>query len=167
MRFLSKLALVAMLALGVAASGHAQGLVNPLLPVKGTREISFRGNLNFEPEDDYNISASYGPFLDDGRLQVGGEFSYSGGDNFDFTTIGAFVNYHFPGASPTLPFVGLFLGITTGEGDDLTSYGAQAGVKHFLNSSVAFTAALEYRDFDDAAIDNQVGINFGLAIFLR
>ncbi len=169
MRFLSKLALVALLALGTAASGQAQGLINPLLPVRGTREIEFRGNFQFEPVDLFNVRLSYGPFLSE-RIQVGGSLDYAHSDDADTSTIGAFVNYHFPGTSATLPFVGAFLGFSTGDGDESTSYGLQGGVKHFLNSSVAVTGALVYRQFADdtsAGEDNDVRLQFGLAVYLR
>jgi len=192
MRFLSKLALVVLLALGIEAAGHAQGLVNPLLPVKGTKEVAFRGNITFEPDDDYDVSGRYGVFVDDGRLEVGGSLrlfktvnvnfnpTFTGLDQLSRQTpgeptfsddtayeIGAFVNYHFPGASALLPYIGAFIGFSDSGGDNSTSYGVEGGVKYFINSSVAFTAALVYRDHDDRDVDNDIFIDFGLSIFLR
>ncbi len=166
MRFLSKLALVALLALSLGSMSRAQGLVNPLLPVTGTREVELRGVFQFEPDDVFTIHGSFGPFLNP-NLQVGGSLDYTHADD-DVTTLGLFANYHFPGASPTLPFVGAFVGFATGGGDETTSYGVQGGVKHFINSSVALTGALVYRDFtDDDAGDAVFGLQFGLAIYLR
>ena len=174
MRFLSRMALVATLALAFATASLAGPLLNPLLPVKGTREVGLSGNLQFDPVNDFNISGLYGIFLDDARMEAGVTGSYShtevggtGGGDFDFYTIGGFFNYHFPGPSQLLPYVGVFIGIGGGDADDITSYGGQAGVKYFINSSVAFQAALVFRAFDEDNIDEQVGIEFGLAIYLR
>jgi hypothetical protein len=165
MRFLSKLVLVALLALGTMSASHAQGLINPLLPVKGTKEVELRGAFQFEPDDVFNIHASYGPFLDDARIQVGGVFDYAHGDG-DTYSFGAFARYHFPGASATLPYLGISIGVLDGDNQDSeVYYGAEAGVKHFLNSSVALTGALVYRAADD--VDDQFGLQFGLAIYLR
>ncbi len=170
MRFLSKVAVAALLALGMATAGRAQEPLNPLLPVQGTREIELRGAFQFEPENSFFVHLGYGPFLSP-KLQIGGSLDYNRADDFDSTELGLFANYHFPSASATLPFVGAFLGFRTGDGDDSTSYGLQAGVKHFLNSSVALTGALVYRQYEDSITeggdDNSFGINFGLAVYLR
>lgn len=166
MRLLSKAALAALLALGLATVGRAEP-VNPLLPVTGTREVSVRGIFQFEPGDLFQIDGRYGPFLNP-NLQVGAEFGYRDPEGGDSTTsLGAFANYHFPGASATLPYVGLFLGYVDAGGSDGIGYGLQAGVKHFLNSTVAANAELQYRDSDEAGAENSIGIVFGLSIFLR
>jgi hypothetical protein len=168
MRFLSKLALVALLALGTMSASHAQGLINPLLPVRGTKEVQLRGAFQFEPDDVFFVNASYGPFLDDARIQVGGEVEYFHTDDSDTYALGVFARYHFPGASATLPYLGVSLGIADGDNQDSSVYyGAEAGVKHFLNSSVALTGALVYRATDDDDSDDQFGLEFGLAIYLR
>ena len=168
MRFLSKLALVALLALGIMSASHAQGLINPLLPVKGTKEVELRGAFTFEPNDVFSVHASYGPFLDDARIQVGGLVNYSHSNSSDFYTLGVFANYHFPSASQLLPYVGVFVGLSDGDGtDSTTSYGVQGGAKYFINSSVAFTGALVYRATDSDNSDDEFGLQFGLAIYLR
>lgn len=166
MRLLSKMALVALLALGLMNVSHAQGLVNPLLPVRGTKEVALSGSFAFEPDDVFSVTGRYGPFLDDARIQVGVEASYFHGDDVDNYTVGGFANYHFPGASQLLPYVGVFLGFTGGDGDDGTSYGVQGGAKYFINSSVAAFAELNYRDNSESD-DNNFGLLFGLAIYLR
>ena len=172
MRFFSKLAAIATLTLAFATASQAQGLINPLLPVRGTKEVALRGSLQFEPGDVFSIDASWGPFIDDARIQVGVSAGYSGSDAIDVTSLGAFANYHFPGPSQLLPFIGVFLGYTnvdgTGPGDgNSTSYGLQGGVKYFINSSVALHGVLEYRTFDDDALDEEIALKFGLAIYLR
>ena len=86
MRLWGKAAFAAVLALGLTAAGRAQEPTNPLLPTTGTREISFSGNLQFEPVDDFNVAIGYGPFLNP-NLQVGGQVQYSdpdGGSNLRF-----------------------------------------------------------------------------------
>lgn len=167
MRLWSKAVLAALLAVGLATAGQAQTPANPLFPTTGTREIELRGNFIFEPDDAYDIMASYGPFLNP-NVQVGGEFSASKVGSTDLYGLGAFANYHFATASPSqlLPFAGVFLGYTDGDGvDGSVSYGLQGGAKYFLNSSVAFTAALVYRNLED--VDDSFGIKFGLAFYLR
>jgi hypothetical protein len=164
MRFLSKAAFAALLALGLATAGRAAP-VNPLLPTQGTREISLRGNFIIEPDDSYDLTASYGPFLDT-RLQVGAELGFAKAGDFDVYTLGAFANYHFPGESAVLPFVGIFLGYTDGDqADGDISYGLQGGVKYFLNNNVSFNASLVYRNLEDA--DDTWGLFFGLSTYLR
>ena len=169
MRSLSKVAVAALLALGLATAGRAQEPVNPLLPTQGTREIELRGNFTFEPDDSYFIHGAYGPFLNQ-NLQVGGSLDYNKIDDFDLTTIGVFANYHFPRASATLPFAGVFIGFSSGDGDDTTSYGIQGGVKHFLNNNVSLNAALVYRKHDEDIApgkDHDFGLQFGLSVYLR
>jgi hypothetical protein len=164
MRFLSKVAVASLLALGFATASRAQAPINPLLPTTGTREIELRGNFVFEPEDAYDVTAGYGPFLNP-NFQVKGTVQFSGNGS-DAWSLGAEGNYHFPGPSPTLPYLGLFLGYTDSEGGDGDiSWGAQGGVKHFLNSSVAFTGSLVYRNVEDS--EDAWGIVFGLAFYLR
>ena len=77
MRLLSKAVLSALLALGFATAGRAQAPINPLLPVQGTREIELRGNFVFEPDDLYDVTAGYGPFLNP-NFQVKGVLSFAG-----------------------------------------------------------------------------------------
>ena len=165
MRSWSKLAFAALLALGLATAGRAQEPINPLLPTTGTREISFSGNLGFEPNNDFNLNIGYGPFLNP-NLQVGGQVSFSDPDGGNSSYgLGAFANYHFPSASTLLPYVGVFLGYLDGDGiDGDASYGVQAGVKYFLNSSVSVFGEFNYRDSDDG---NASGLNFGLNVYLR
>lgn len=170
MRFLSKLALVALLALGLMNASHAQGLINPLLPVKGTKEVAFSGSFHLEPTPtSFNADVKYGPFLDDARLQVGVQLGYSHTSGSDFTSYGVFGNYHFPGPSQLLPYVGLQFGGASGGGSAF-AYGAQGGVKYFINSSVAAFGELAYLHFDKDIADgkrNSLDLNFGLAIYLR
>jgi hypothetical protein len=158
---------VALLALGLGSMSQAQGLTNPLLPVQGTKEVFLRGNLQFEPDDFFFIEAGYGPFLSS-NLQVGGSLSFTDpGEGDNLTTLGLFANYHFPGASQVLPYVGAFIGFSDAGDGSSTAYGLQGGVKYFINSSVAATAQLVYRDFDESGADAEVGISFGLATYLR
>ncbi len=164
MRFLSKVALSALLALGFATAGRAQAPINPLLPVQGTREIELRGNFTIEPDDSYDLTVGYGPFLNP-TFQVKGVLNVVGNGDTAWS-LGAEGNYHFPGAAASLPFVGAFLGYTDAEeGDGDISWGAQGGVKYFLNSSVAFTGQLVYRNIEEG--DDAWGLVFGLAVYLR
>lgn len=167
MRTWSTFAAAAALIAGLATAGQAQTPVNPLLPTTGTREIALDGNIQFDPATNVNINGSYGPFLNP-NLQVGGQFGYSKLEGSDsFYSLGAFANYHFPGSSAALPFVGLFVGLADPGDDTTVSYGVQGGVKYFLNPNVAATAALVFQDYTDNDFDSSLGINFGLAVYLR
>ena len=169
MNVLSKTTIAALLVVGCAAAGRAQELTNPLLPRQGTREIALRGNLFFQPNDTYAIQGKYGPFLTD-RVQVAGTLGFDKSGSARTTVYGVEANYHFPNASPTLPFVGVFAGAThiggtSGGRTNSTAYGIQGGVKHFLNSSVAATAELQHRKPQGAHRNSTTGIIFGLAVY--
>jgi hypothetical protein len=150
-----------------SGTGRAQGLRNPLLPHGGTSEIEVRGSYQRQPEDVLLVFASYGPFLNRGRLQVGFSADYRQADGSDITTLGLFVNHYFPGRSPVLPFVGAFYGVSNGDGDSVTLWGVQGGAKYFVNRRVAATASLVYRDFDLEAAQDQLFLLFGLATYFR
>ena len=148
-------------------AGRAQGLRNLLLPRRGTGEVDLRGSYQRQPEDVLLVFLSYGPFLDKGRLQAGFSADYRQAGGSDITTLGAFVNYHFPGRSPVLPFVGAFYGVSNRDGDSVTLRGVQAGAKYFVNRRVAASATLVYRDYDLEAARDQVFLLFGLAAYFR
>ena len=167
MRTWSTFAAAAVLVGGLATVSQAQTPVNPLLPVKGTREISLSGQIQIDPSSFYSLNVGYGPFLDP-KLQVGGSLGFSGGDNLTTVyNVGLFANYHFPGSSPLLPYVGLTLGYAHASSDDSFAYGAQAGVKYFLNTNVAAKAELQYLGYSQSGVDHNLGINLGLAVYLR
>jgi opacity protein-like surface antigen len=164
MRTLSTFAAAAALVAGLATASQAQTPVNPLLPTTGTREIFLDGNIGFDPNF-LDINVGYGPFLNP-NLQVGGQIGGSGGENSATQyRVAAFANYHFPGASAVLPYVGVSLGYskTNGGNDEDTSVGLQGGIKYFLNPNVAARVEGRY-DFND---DGNFGINLGLAVYLR
>ena len=105
-----KAVITALLALGCTSASHAQqARVNPVLPTQGTREVALRGNLFFQPNDTYNLNAKQGPFVTD-RIQLAGTLGFDKSGATRSTVYGAEANYHFPNASATLPFAGVFLG---------------------------------------------------------
>ena len=164
MRTWSTFAAAAVLVAGLATASQAQTPVNPLLPTTGTREISLSGNVLFDPNF-VTIDVGYGPFINP-NLQVGGTIGGSGGDNSSTNyRVTAFANYHFPGASALLPYVGASVGYSKTNGGDNgdTVYGVQGGVKYFLNPNVATRVEGRY-DFNNGG---NFGINLGLAVYLR
>lgn len=132
-----------------------------------TNEVELRGLYQRQPNDVLLVFVSYAPFLDKGRLQAGFSTDYRQADGSDLTTLGAFVNYHFPRRLPVLPFVGAFYGVSNGDGDSVTLRGVQGGAKYFVNRNVAATASLVYRDFDLEAARDQFFLLFGLATYFR
>jgi opacity protein-like surface antigen len=167
MRTWSTFAAAAALVAGLATASQAQTPVNPLLPTTGTREISLDGQIQIDPSSYYNLNVGYGPFLNP-NLQVGGSVGFSDGDNIDSQyNLGVFANYHFPNSSALLPYVGISVGLAHSSGDSTFAYGVQGGVKYFLNTNVAAKAELQYLDYSKSGLDHQLGINLGLAVYLR
>ena len=168
MRFMSKLAAVFAVAAALVAGGSAQAQtpVNPLLPTQGTTEVFLNGDLTFEPSNGINIDLGIGPFLNP-NLQIGGILGITDPDEGDtmFRVLG-FANYHFPGASAALPYVGIQLGYIDFGPSDTFAYGVEGGVKYFLNQNVTANAALRYLDFSEDGLDNEFGIRFGISAYI-
>jgi hypothetical protein len=157
----------ALLFAAFAGTAQAQQF-HEFLPDQGTKEIDFTGSLNLKPVDSLNLGARVGYFLNP-RLQVGVDSAYArieNGTTERSWTLGAFGNWHFPGSSALLPYVGAFAGLsdTTG-GDSSTSLGVQGGVKYFFNRNVAAFAEARWRDVEDS--DDQTGIFVGISVFLK
>jgi hypothetical protein len=181
MRTLGTFVIAAAVVAGLATAGHAQTPTNPLLPTAGTREIGIAGSWEFTPNKEFDLSdLTYGPFLSK-NLQVGVKLSYDyanpeGGGSSTELFLGPFANYYFPGSSATEPYVGVSLGFANdkpagGPTTNTFAYGAQVGVKHFLNSNVAVFAELPWLHYDkhieDTGKSDSVNLNFGLAYYLR
>lgn len=63
--------------------------------------------------------------------------------------------------------MGVTLGYAHASSDNNFVYGAQAGVKYFLNTNVAAKAELQYLKYSKGIINHNLGINLGLAVYLR
>ena len=165
---------------GLATVAHAQAPVNLLLPTQGTREIGVSGQFEFSPNSDYTISADYGSFFSR-KLEIGlnGLYQYSkpehGGSGTNLF-LGPFADYYFPNASATEPYVGVALGFSNdkaagGPTTNTFAYGAQVGVKQFLNSNVAAFAEVPWRHYDKhiegTGKSDSIGLNLGLAFYMR
>ncbi|MBC8104162.1 MAG: hypothetical protein H7Z41_16430 [Cytophagales bacterium] len=167
MRTLSTFVAASALTIGLATASQAQTPVNPLLPTTGTREIGLSGTLNFEPSTDLALSVKYGRFQNQ-KLEFGGYGTILDPERGDSTySVGAFADYHFPGASPLLPFIGLSAGYANTRNDGTFAYGVQGGVKYFVNSNVAATGQLVYRDYTQSGVGNEFRLELGLAVYLR
>jgi len=165
MRVLAKLGTASVFAATLITGAHAQE-VHPYLPNAGTREVAFSATINFEPNNSYAIGGRFGHFFNR-QFEAGLDASYTKVDNgssVDFWDAGVFGNFHFPTATPWLPYAGLFAGIA--DGTDLNSsfsWGAQGGAKYFFNRNVAGFGELRWRDLEKG--QDQLGIFFGLSIF--
>jgi hypothetical protein len=169
MRQLWKAATVALALPVLAITANAQDLRYNIGrdDLAGAREFSFGGNLSFQSPRFFSINARYGPFINS-NVQIGADLGYSDAGGATSTSLGGFLNYHFPGGTPTVPYVGVFLGFTDTSGaGNLTAFGGQAGVKHFISSDVAAFAEYQFRDFSRANVASQSQIVFGLSFFLR
>ena len=152
-----------------ATPANAQTPINPILPVKNTKEIRLNGNFQFDPTNSSNLNVGLGYFLSS-NLEVGGEVGFNNPDPGDSSyNATAFVDYHFPGASALLPFVGLQAGFADpgGSGDTYFAYGVRGGVKYFLNQNVSANAILQYSDTDQSNSVSDFRLNFGLSVYLR
>ncbi|MBC8141043.1 MAG: outer membrane beta-barrel protein [Armatimonadetes bacterium] len=160
---------IGMTALVAVKPASAQTPINPILPVKNTKEISLDGNFQFDPNNDISLNVGLGYFLSP-QLEVGGQIRYANPDSGDsaYEIIGA-VDYHFPSQSPLLPFVGVFVGYADpgGSSDTFTSYGVRGGVKYFLNQNVSVNGILRYAATDQDNDESQFGLNLGLSVYLR
>mgnify|MGYP000998474051 CR=1 FL=1 len=169
MRFMSKLTAALAIAAALLVGGRAaqaQTPVNPLLPVQGTTEIFLNGDLTFEPGDSFNLDLGIGPFLNR-NLQVGGILGVTDVDGGDTTWRAlAFANWHFPGTSQALPYIGVQLGYVDFGPSDSFTYGIEGGVKYFLNSNVSANAALRFLDYSESGWDNEFGLRFGISAYI-
>src|SRR6185295_16143671 len=110
MRASTKIACGLILAAGVATAAQAQ--YHPYLPEQNTKEVDFAGSVTFEPVDSLALTGCLGYFVNR-HLQVGLDGAYnrvSNGHSERVWSLGGFANWHFPGSSQMLPYVGGFLG---------------------------------------------------------
>lgn len=150
-----------------AGLAHAQQF-HEYLPDTGTTEVDISGSLNFKPVDSWNLGARAGYFFNR-NFQAGLDLAYArieNGSTERSWTMGAFGNWHFPGSTALLPYVGVFAGLSdTSGGDSSSSLGVQGGVKYFISRDVAAVAEARWRDVEDSS--DQTGVFFGLSVFLR
>jgi hypothetical protein len=166
MRKLITTSSAALLALGLASGAQAQEY-HQFLPAAGTSEVDFAASLDFEGDDEYDIFARYGYFFNR-NFQLGLDAAY---DRVEFeddghiqtTDLGLFANWHFPGSTQWLPYVGLFGGWSDQTDQDSdTSWGGQGGAKYFFNQNVAGFGEVNYRKHGD---EDDTTLFFGLSIF--
>ena len=169
----SKSALFAVAAIGLGslfvAPAQAQTAINPILPTQGTREISLDGTFQFDPVTNIDLNLGYGYFVSR-NLELGGRFSFADFEGAPSSYgLAAFADYHFPGESALLPFVGVQVGFADPGGNNDTSflYGVRGGVKYFLNQNVSVNGILEYNDTDAKNADSTFALNLGLSVYLR
>jgi hypothetical protein len=166
MRASTKIACGLILAAGVATAAQAQ--YHPYLPEQNTKEIDFAGSVTFEPVDSLALTGRLGYFVNR-HLQVGLDGAYSrvsNGHSERVWSLGGFANWHFPGSSQMLPYVGGFLGYAdAGGAANTSSFGAQGGVKYFFNPNVATFGELRWRNIDGGS--DQTGLFFGLSVFFK
>jgi Outer membrane protein beta-barrel domain len=166
MRAATKLASVVVL-VGLAATAQAQQF-HQFLPDRDSKEVDFSASFNFDPVDSQAVFGRLGYFFNR-NIQVGVDGAFTrieNGTTSKIWNLGVFANWHFPGTTPLLPYVGAFAGVADASGVDASnSWGAQGGVKYFFNPSVAGFGELRWRDIEDA--DDQLGVFFGLSIFFR
>ena len=153
----------------VALAGAAQAQqYHEYLPDAGTKEIDLSASITFKPNDSQNLIGRVGYFLDR-NLEVGLDGAYiriKDTSVNDSWSIGGFGNLHFPNASPVLPYVGVFAGISDRlRGDTAASFGLQGGAKYFLNPNVAGFAEFRWRNAQFGT--DQTGVFLGLSIFVK
>ncbi len=169
MKVAKQIACGLVVAAGLAGAAQAQGVgYDQYLPTQGTKEVGIGGSFQWEPVDSQNLTARLGYFFDP-RIEVGLDGAYTRVSNNGVDrvwSLGVFGNYHFPGSSALLPYVGLFAGMTdSSSGTTNSSLGAQGGAKYFFNPNVAGFAELRWRNVDRGS--DQTGVFFGLSVFFK
>jgi hypothetical protein len=147
-------------------------------PDKGTAEvgISFAAVLDQSGGGtSQDLSLHYLPYLNR-NVQIGGGLSYShDSDGYTATSIEAIASYNFMPAdassvSRTVPYAGLAAGTShlkyDGDTSNVTHWGAQGGVKHFISNDVSLFAELNYRKYNKGN-GNQTVLLIGLNTYLR
>lgn len=154
-----------------------------VLPTTGTKELSLAGNYDLNGAKAYNLLVGLGFFISP-AIEVGGQVGvsgYSGSGSSTTTSVGATADYYFTGlggngtsTSALLPFVGIFLGYTNSSGNsgsgNTSSYGAQAGVKYFLNPNVSVNGFYQYLKFNNSnsfGQSNDSSLNLGLSTYFH
>lgn len=145
-----------------------------LLPTKNTKEISLAGQLQFNNGSPYALQLGYGIFTTP-AVEVGAVGTVAGASHTSTAySVGAFADYYFRGneaiesENALLPYLGVFAGIADNGGgnSNLTSLGAQGGVKYFFNPNVALDAEVRYRSVNHGGGDN-TDLILGLSTFFR
>ena len=151
-----------------AQAGAADAIV---LPTAGTKEIGLAGSYQFNDNNGYgkayNLQGRYGVFTSP-VLEFGGELGISGANHVSATTaVDAFADYYFTGGggSQILPYVGITGGYAHSSGSDGSAIGGEAGIKYFLNSSIAVNAKLEYTAARN--VTGQSDFILGLSTFIK
>ena len=165
--------------LGLAQSSE------PLL-TKGTKELALSGTIEvpeFE-EIDFDIDASYGFFIRDG-WEIGIRALGSDVAGVERVSLSGFTEYNFNRSSNIVPFVGLSVGLTDVDfenldfdstlrpGDDRsTVFGLQTGIKWFVRPYMAITTSIGFNvsteDIylaDNAFHDNLTRFRIGLRYY--
>jgi hypothetical protein len=160
-----------------AATSFAQVGARPQIysdvvpPDKGTAEVGLALSAYLDKPSSQSLDVKYLPYLSR-QVQIGGELSYEHASGFSGGFLNLIANYNFvPSASTdyainrTIPYLGLALGTSFGDFDG-SSYGAQAGVKHFLTNDVSLFGELQWRHFSDPD-DDATRLLIGLSTYLR
>lgn len=170
------------------------GLSSPLLlaqssePMltKGTKELALAGTIEipeFE-EIDFDIDASYGFFIKDG-WEIGVRALGADVGGVERLSLSGFTEYNFNRSSNIVPFVGMSVGITDVNfenldfdstlrpGDDKsTVFGLQTGIKWFVRPYMAISTSIGFdvssEDIylaDNAFADNLTRFRIGLRYY--
>jgi hypothetical protein len=148
-------------------------------PDKGTAEVSVSLSTTLHALDGADKTTAFGvsylPYLNR-NIQVGGGLTYADmGSGYKTTGVQAIANYNFVSAtettvSRTVPYAGLAVGTThvkqPGDSKDVTSWGAQAGVKQFITHDISLFAELNYRKLNKG-MGNETQLFVGLNTYLK
>lgn len=144
----------------------------------GTREIKVAGLVDFDTADETLVIAQffYGQFVMD-YIEVGLRASFTDSDSQTSWGIGAAAEYNFDLGTEMVPYVGVGVGITDVEVQDLQDDSAivgsvEGGAKFFLAENIALSGAIvlewatediyqeEEDDFEDTDSRIEVGMRF-------
>lgn len=145
-------------------SGSSAGSGTAADPPTRTTEYAISGNIHLSAPSSQDLTLRWAPFLNP-HIQYGVELTADHVSHSRiFGNVGALANYYFKalGTARTLPYAGLSLGTSYGFAHNDIAYGAQAGIKQFLNRNVALFAELQWLHSGGS---NPVDLNFGISVF--
>ncbi len=180
-----RVGLTGLIFVGVAAPATAQEEpIRPLLD-RGTQEVTVSGRVDLPGLDevDYDLDGSYGYFFRDG-WEVGGQIEASDTGGADRIELTGFTEYNFRRNNDLVPYIGGGIGLVSADFDeslvidspvtdeDGLVFDVEGGVKYFLRSYMAFSAAIDFKvstedvfATDEEIEDNLTNLKLGMRYY--
>jgi len=136
------------------------------IPTKGSREFGLTGDLSLTNPIGQFLALSKGWFLSDSG-EAGVIFSFDHFNHFKDGNVGVFYDYHFRPKSEGcryLPYVGLGVGTSFGDGQNSSYEDVQAGLKWYFSDHVALNPYLDLTHMNSGSVGNKDNLAFRLGL---